>query len=157
MDCSLPGSSLHSIYQARILFSSSDLSNPGIKPFLLLCRQIKSNIILYFCSLIHLISIPSYLLHYLFSINPRFQLLPLLFWYFKLSLIILPRDSQESSPTPQFKSINSSALSLLHSPTLTSIHRKNHMTTSKTYNLQDLRWVFISRADITFRLMTRSC
>jgi len=31
-------------------------------------------------------------------------------------------DSQESSPTPQFKSINSSALSLLHSPTLTSIH-----------------------------------
>ena len=39
-----------------------------------------------------------------------------------------PRDSQESSPTPQFKSINSSALSLLHSPTLTCIHdhRKNH-------------------------------
>ena len=38
------------------------------------------------------------------------------------------RDSQESSPTPQFKSINSSALSLLHSPTLTSIydHRKKH-------------------------------
>ena len=33
-----------------------------------------------------------------------------------------PRDPQESSPTPQFKSINSSALSLLHSPTLTSIH-----------------------------------
>ena len=31
-----------------------------------------------------------------------------------------PRDSQESSPTLQFKSINSSALSLLHSPTLTS-------------------------------------
>ena len=39
-----------------------------------------------------------------------------------------PRDSQESSPTPQFKSINSSALSLLHSPTVTSIHdyQKNH-------------------------------
>ena len=39
-----------------------------------------------------------------------------------------PRDSQESSPTSQFKSINSSALSLLHSPTLRSIHdhRKNH-------------------------------
>ena len=33
-----------------------------------------------------------------------------------------PRDSQESSPTPQFKSINSSALSFLYSPTLTSIH-----------------------------------
>ena len=39
-----------------------------------------------------------------------------------------PRDSQKSSPTPQFKSISSSALSLLHSPTLTSIndHWKNH-------------------------------
>ena len=39
-----------------------------------------------------------------------------------------PRDSQESSPTPQFKSINSSSLSFLHSPTLISIHdhRKNH-------------------------------
>ena len=33
-----------------------------------------------------------------------------------------PRDSQESSPTPQFKSINSLALSFLYSPTLTSIH-----------------------------------
>jgi len=33
-----------------------------------------------------------------------------------------PRDLQESSPTPQFKSINSLALSFLHSPTLTSIH-----------------------------------
>ena len=39
-----------------------------------------------------------------------------------------PRDPQESSPTPQFKSINSLMLSLLHSLTLTSIHdnRKNH-------------------------------
>ena len=33
-----------------------------------------------------------------------------------------PKNSQESSPTPQFKSINSSALSFLHSPTLTSIY-----------------------------------
>ena len=39
-----------------------------------------------------------------------------------------PMDSQESSPTPQFKSINSSVLSFLHSLTLTSIHDhwKNH-------------------------------
>ena len=38
------------------------------------------------------------------------------------------RDSQESSPTPQFKSINSSVLSFLYSPTFTSIHDhwKNH-------------------------------
>ena len=39
-----------------------------------------------------------------------------------------PRDSQESSPTPQFKSIRFLALSFLHSPTLTFIHDhwKNH-------------------------------
>ena len=39
-----------------------------------------------------------------------------------------PRDSQESPPTPQFKSINSLVLSFLYSPTLTSIHDhwKNH-------------------------------
>ena len=30
-----------------------------------------------------------------------------------------PRDSQESSPTPQFKSINFSALNFLYRPTLT--------------------------------------
>ena len=37
-------------------------------------------------------------------------------------------EVQGSSPTPQFKSINSSALSFLHSQTLTSIHDhwKNH-------------------------------
>ena len=32
------------------------------------------------------------------------------------------RDSQETSPTPYFKSINSSALSLLYGPTLTPIY-----------------------------------
>ena len=33
-----------------------------------------------------------------------------------------PRNSQGSSPTPQLKSISSSVLSFLHSPTLTAIH-----------------------------------
>ena len=39
-----------------------------------------------------------------------------------------PRDSQESSLAPQIKSINSSVVSFLYSPTLTSIHDywKNH-------------------------------
>ena len=62
--------------------------------------------------------------HHSFQRNPRADLL-------QNGLVgspCSPRDSQESSPTPQFKSINSSALSLLHSPTLTSIHDhwKNH-------------------------------
>ena len=48
-----------------------------------------------------------------------------------------PRDSQESSPTPQFKSINSSVLSFLYSPTLTSTYDywKNHLT----------RWTFVAK------------
>ena len=39
-----------------------------------------------------------------------------------------PRDSQEFSPTPQFKSISSLVLGILYSPTLTSIYDywKNH-------------------------------
>ena len=51
------------------------------------------------------------------------------YWSFSFSIIPSKEiPSQESSPTPQFKSINSSVLSLLHSPTLTSIHdhRQNH-------------------------------
>ena len=49
-------------------------------------------------------------------------------WWIGGLVCCSPWDSQESSSTPQFKSINSSALSLLHSLTLTSIHDpwKNH-------------------------------
>ena len=48
-----------------------------------------------------------------------------------------PRDSQEYSPTPQFKCINSSVFSLLYGPTLTSIYDcwENHR-----FDYMDLRW-----------------
>ena len=39
-----------------------------------------------------------------------------------LDLLAVQGTLKRSSPTPQFKSINFSALSFLHSPTLTSIH-----------------------------------
>ena len=65
-----------------------------------------------------------------------------------------PRDSQESSPTPQFKSINSSALSFLHSPTLISIHNhwKNHTLTRWTFvgKVMSLLFNTLSRLVITF-------
>ena len=43
-------------------------------------------------------------------------------------ILLQSRNSHESYPTPQFKSINSSALSFLYSPTVTFIHDhwKNH-------------------------------
>ena len=49
-----------------------------------------------------------------------------------------PRDSQESSPTPWFKSINSSAFSFHYGPTLTSIC--NYW---KTISLT--RWTFVGK------------
>ena len=39
-----------------------------------------------------------------------------------LDLLAVQGDSQESSPTPQFKSISSSVLSFFYGPALTSIH-----------------------------------
>ena len=56
--------------------------------------------------------------HHSFQRNPRADLL-------SNGLVgspCSPRDFQESSPIPQFKSINSSVLSFLYSPTLTSIY-----------------------------------
>ena len=48
-----------------------------------------------------------------------------------------PRSSQESSPTPHFKNINSLVLSFLHSPTLTSIH--DHWK-NQSLDQMDLCW-----------------
>ena len=59
-----------------------------------------------------------------------------------------PRDSQESSLAPQFKSINSSALSFLYSPTLTS------MTTGNTIALT--RRTFVGKAmSLLFNMLSR--
>ena len=88
--------------------------------------------------------------HHSFQRNPRADLL-------QNGLVgssCSPRDSQESSPTPQFKSINSSALSLLHSPTLTSIHdhRKTKALTRRTFvgKVMSLLFNMLSRLVITF-------
>ena len=60
-----------------------------------------------------------------------------------------PRDSQESSLTPQFKTINSSPLSFLYGPTLTSI-----MTTGKTIALT--RWTFVGKVtSLLFHMLSK--
>ena len=64
-------------------------------------------------------------------------------------LISFRMNSQESSPTPQFKSINSLALSFLYSPTLTS-----YMTTGKTIALT--RWTFVGKVmSLLFNKLSR--
>ena len=77
-----------------------------------------------------------------------------------------PRDSQEFSPVPQFKSIHSSTLSLFYSSLLTSIHDywKDH-----NFDYMDLCWqgdvstfkyvvevchMFSSKEQASFNLMT---
>ena len=63
-----------------------------------------------------------------FSISPSNEHPGLISFKMDCWISLQSRDFQESSPAPQFKSINSSVLSFLHSPTLTSIHDhwKNH-------------------------------
>ena len=58
-----------------------------------------------------------------FSFSPSSEYSGLIFFRMDwLDLLAVPGILKESSPTPQFKSINSSALSFLYGPTLTSIH-----------------------------------
>ena len=63
-----------------------------------------------------------------FSISPSKEHPRLISFRMDWLDLLAVQGTLESSPTPQFKSINSLALSFLHSPTLTSIHDhwKNH-------------------------------
>ena len=57
-----------------------------------------------------------------FSISPSNEYLGLISFRMDWLDLFAVQGTQESSPTPQVKSINSLALSFLYSPTLTSIH-----------------------------------
>ena len=67
-----------------------------------------------------------------FSIIPSKEIPGLISFGMDWLDLLAVQGTLKSSPTPQFKSINSSALSFLHSPTLTSIHDhwKNHSLAS---------------------------
>ena len=63
--------------------------------------------------------------------------------------LLAVQGTQESSPTPQFKSINSLALSFLYSLTCST-----HMTTRKTIALT--RWTFDGKVmSLLFNMMSR--
>ena len=72
-------------------------------------------------------------------------------WFY---LLAVQGDSQESSKTPQFKSINSSVLSPLYSPALTSIHDywKTIALTRQTFvdKVMSMLFNMLSRLVITF-------
>ena len=68
--------------------------------------------------------------------------------------LLAVQGTQESSPTPQFKSINSSVFSFLYSPILTSTHDhwKNHNLTRQTFvgKVMSLLFNMLSRLIIAF-------
>ena len=94
--------------------------------------------------------------HHSFQRTPRTDLL----YNGLLGSSCSPRDLQESSPTPQFKSTNSSVLSFLHSPTLTSIHDygKPRALTRRTFvgKVMSLLFNVQSRLVVTFLPRSKS-
>jgi len=69
-------------------------------------------------------------------------------------MVTAARKLKESSPTPEFKSINSLALSLLHSPTLTVQLSRPYMTTGKTIALT--RRTFVGKVmSLLLNMLTR--
>ena len=72
-----------------------------------------------------------------FSISASNEYLGLISFRILVGSPCSPKDSQESSPTQQFKSISSSVLSFLYGPNLTSIHDywKSHR-----FDWTDLCW-----------------
>ena len=84
-----------------------------------------------------------------FSISPSNEYSGLISFSGLVGSPCSPRDSQESSPTPQFKSINSLALSFLYSPL-----SHPYMTTGKTIALT--RWTFVGKVmSLLFNMLPR--
>ena len=126
-------------YQASLSFTNSRslpklMSIESVMPsnHLILCRplfllpSVFPSIRVFSSESVLLIRWPKYW-SFSFSISPSSEYSgPISFKMDWLDLLAV--QGTLKSPTPQFKSISSSALSFLHSPTLTSIHdhRKNH-------------------------------
>ena len=72
-----------------------------------------------------------------FSISPSNEYSGLISFRMDWLDLLAVQESQESSPTPQFKSISSSELSFLYSPTLTSIHDS---WKNLSFDYTDLYW-----------------
>ena len=89
-----------------------------------------------------------------FSISPSNEHPGLISFRIDWFDVLAVQRTLKSLPTPQFKSINSSVLSFLYSPTLTSIHDhwKNDSLTSRTFvdKVMSLLFNMLSRLIITF-------
>ena len=132
MDCSTPGFTVHHNFRSLLKFMSIELVMPS--NHLILCHpllhlpSIFSSVRVFSRESVFRIRWPKYW-NFSFSISPSNEYSGLIsFTMDWLNIHAAQRDSQEYSPTRQFKSINSLALSFLYNPNLTSLHNywKNH-------------------------------
>ena len=131
MDCSTPGLPVHHqlleftrnhVHQVSdAIQSSHPLSSPSPPAFNLSQNQVFSNE-----SVLH-IRWPKYW-SFRFNISPSNEYSGLISFRMDWLDLLAVQETLKSYSIPQFKSINSLALSFLHRPTLTSIHDhwKNH-------------------------------
>ena len=132
MDCSTPGFPVH--HQLPGLLKL--MSIKSLMPFrhLIVCQplllpSIFPGIRVFYSESVLRIRWPKqWSFSFSFSINPSNEYSGLNSFRMDWLDLLEVQGTLKSSPTPQFKSINSLVLSLLHSPTLTSIHDhwKNH-------------------------------
>ena len=73
--------------------------------------------------------------------------------------LLAVQGTLKSPPTPQFKRINSSAFSLLHSPTLTSIHdhRENHSLVSNNPQVSASYAQLLTQSDFCMKPASIRC
>ena len=140
MNCSTPG---HPVHHQLPEFTQTHVHRVGdaIQPFhplsfLLLLPPIPPSIRVFSNESTIGMRWPKYW-SFSFSIIPSKEIPGLISFRMDWLGLLAVQGTLESSPTPQFKSINSLVLSFLHSPTLTSIHDhwKNH-----SHDKMDLCW-----------------
>ena len=125
MDCSTPG--LLSITNSRTLLKLMSIESVMPSNHLILCHllllllSIFPSIRVFSNESVLRIRWPNYW-SFSFSISPSNEHPGLISFRMDWLDCLVVQGTQESSPTPQFKSINSLVLSFLYTPTLTSIH-----------------------------------
>ena len=133
MDCSTPGFPVlhHLLEFAQTHVHPVSDAIPFLHHPLLLLPSIFPSVRVFSNETVLCIRWPKYW-SFSFSISPFSEYSGLISWMDWLDLLADPtarrswicrrEDCQESSPTPQFKNINSSVLIFLYGPTLTSVH-----------------------------------
>ena len=123
MDCSMPGFPVHHQCLLKLMSTESKMSSNQLIlccPLLLLPSIFPSVRVFSNESVLH-IRWPKYW-SFSFSISPSDEYSGLISFRMDWMDLFAVQGIQEFSPTPQFKSTNSLALSFLYNPTLTSIH-----------------------------------